>query len=675
MLCFADYDPVTGPPTVDGYTGIHDDLVITSESDAGYVLGSRLTYDNGSGYPPVIFQGVKNGSYLNFAFFTRFDLSFDRQDVIVIALKPLRTSTQDLARRIDIFPVYEGVGTDEKNAVGGPAGTPDDTPPGVPMLTNYYIRTNHAAQNVVHYRGQAAGNPWTTQNPDMSPYSPGNVTIKTRSWQPPVPTLTSSVGAQTLPAATFIVADTSAFPSAGLFVTGGQVVKYTGKTGSSFTGCTGGGGAIPDSSGVAIPEVAWSIEVQVPLTAALGGTSWINIQDSFGLYFDVIRLGKTPASGSTGSQGWYSTQYLFPAGSGHYLTGNLNETTAIDPAWYGTGLIPALQIPAGSNLGLGVSFVNGAMGVGVRNTNDAAGSALGSTIRGASDPTAGDNRLVAHVQNTGPAAVNNIKAEFRFANWGLGPAGYPSWALASGASADQPAGVTVPSGAGGNTEITWTWPKASVPAAYAPPHQHQCMWVQLTDSGVNFTQSSVRRNMDFVNLTEDTRPATVSGVGYPVPAGGSHDFLLITHVRKFVPGKRDSNLGMLAAPKGMMTAGDVVYWLWIVEGYRRTGKTITIDGTDFEILDETPGAFGSIAVHQGSSDVFTSELSGGGIKFLGGSFHALKVPHNGSVEIKTRLAAGPAGAKPKPCADNPNDPWWLRLLKAICRFIMKLLGK
>src|SRR6185369_12041522 len=103
-----------------------------------------------------------------------------------------------------------------------------------------------------------------------------------------------------------------------------------------------------------------------------------------------------------------------------------------------------------------------------------------------------------------------------FANWGLPATTFPSWALASGASADQPTGVTV--GTSGTTEITWTWQKALVPSAYQPPHSHQCVWVQLSSStGVNFNQSSVRRNMDFDGLSELTRPATISGVGYERP--------------------------------------------------------------------------------------------------------------------------------------------------------------
>lgn len=52
-------------------------------------------------------------------------------------------------------------------------------------------------------------------------------------------------GGVTLPTGTVTVDDTSTFPSSGNFVTFGQTVAYTGKTGTTFTGCTGGTGAIP----------------------------------------------------------------------------------------------------------------------------------------------------------------------------------------------------------------------------------------------------------------------------------------------------------------------------------------------------------------------------------------------------------------------------------------------
>jgi uncharacterized phage protein gp47/JayE len=60
-------------------------------------------------------------------------------------------------------------------------------------------------------------------------------------------TLTSGV---TLPAATIPVTSTAAFPSSGKILIGGQVITYTGKTGVTFTGATGGVGTFGVSTPV-----------------------------------------------------------------------------------------------------------------------------------------------------------------------------------------------------------------------------------------------------------------------------------------------------------------------------------------------------------------------------------------------------------------------------------------
>jgi hypothetical protein len=147
--------------------------------------------------------------------------------------------------------------------------------------------------------------------------------------------------------------------------------------------------------------------------------------------------------------------------------------------------------------------------------------------------------------------------------------------------------------------------------------------------------------MDFAGLSERRRPATISGVGYPPPASGAHDFLLITHVRRFEARQLRRNDNVTSEPFSHQSkeTTNTVYWIWIVQGYRRTGRSLNIGGRDFEVLDNSPGAFGTIAHHEGVDAVFTSELSGGGIQNLGGNIHALRVPHNGSVEIETRIAA------------------------------------
>jgi hypothetical protein len=54
--------------------------------------------------------------------------------------------------------------------------------------------------------------------------------------------------AVSLPQATINFDDTTVFPASGNLIIGSQTVAYTGKTGTTFTGCTGGSGAYPSGS-------------------------------------------------------------------------------------------------------------------------------------------------------------------------------------------------------------------------------------------------------------------------------------------------------------------------------------------------------------------------------------------------------------------------------------------
>lgn len=57
-------------------------------------------------------------------------------------------------------------------------------------------------------------------------------------------------GGVTLPNATITVLDTTGFAASGRIYVGSQLVEYTGKTATTFTGCTGGSGSIPDGTAV-----------------------------------------------------------------------------------------------------------------------------------------------------------------------------------------------------------------------------------------------------------------------------------------------------------------------------------------------------------------------------------------------------------------------------------------
>ena len=596
-LCFGDADGVTGNPVINGlvdYDYLQFDPADPFES--GYVSGSRLTFEGGS-LARVIFQGVRQPSpdRIVMGFFCRFDNHFDPQDFIAIAVRSNFASGSQ--RLIAIHPNLDGLGAD----VGAGSGP------------NQIKRNITPSAGRLDFWQGASGN-WT------SIANPASVQVKLRSW-------------------------------------------------------------IPNRPGGAPDEVAWSVEVSMPRVA---GADWIDLNDDFGLYFNVVR---------TFQPGNMAVQSAFPT-----TAPDLPEDPGpsfVVPQW-GHGLIPAIQMPVGSNTGVGVRFKNGWQGIGRRPLGSVTTSLTG-TIEGPTGPS--DNELVALIENTGEVAANDVTAEFRFANWGLPAATFPAWDLAAGVvpnptprrigveppAFDPPVNLAAAPQPNMPTAATLfaAWPRASVPVEYQA-HKHQCIWVQLNSATtVNFTQSSVRRNMDFDHFSDVDREAEVSGEGYPEPADGSgtHDFVIQTYCRaikvaELLTGRQvDPEAqalieGVLAqAPPSDFNADvpststhggssfkNTVVYVWVAQGYRRTGSFIKIMGQVFENLDHTPGQFGIAASHQGLNDPFHYALNGPGLVQYAPGNYGLKVPHKGRTRIQIRLGAdsqGPGGDR----SDVPRAPW------------------
>jgi hypothetical protein len=187
---------------------------------------------------------------------------------------------------------------------------------------------------------------------------------------------------------------------------------------------------------------------------------------------------------------------------------------------------------------------------------------------------------------------------------------------------------------------------------------------------VTFAESSQRRNMDFQGLSAVERPAEISGVGYPAPSGGYHDFVLIVNVRRFdapdQSGKGDPpDPGVALTGRFSAAARLVPTWTWIVHGYRDTGLALRIGSRSFRVYDPAPGAFGYLAQHDGpATDELNYQLTGGGIKHQHDNIYTLRVPHDGVVTIGTRVAAEP------PHHDRPGC---LGLLPRLLRKLWDLL--
>jgi len=71
----------------------------------------------------------------------------------------------------------------------------------------------------------------------------------------PSTTIAAGSNGQSLPQATINVASTATFSAVGTFVVIGQTISYTGLTGTSFTGCSGGTGALATGQAVAADDI------------------------------------------------------------------------------------------------------------------------------------------------------------------------------------------------------------------------------------------------------------------------------------------------------------------------------------------------------------------------------------------------------------------------------------
>jgi len=190
--------------------------------------------------------------------------------------------------------------------------------------------------------------------------------------------------------------------------------------------------------------------------------------------------------------------------------------------------------------------------------------------------------------------------------------------------------------------------------------------------------------MDFAHFSDINRDAEVSGVGYPEPADGSgaHDFVIQTYCRainvtELVTGREidpqakallqdvfaqappntfQSSVAFTSSHGGGSSFKNMVVYVWVAQGYRRTGSFIKIMGKVFENLDHTPGQFGVAASHEGLSDPFHFALGGPGLVQYAPGTYGLKVPHKGRTTIQVKLGAdsqGPGGDR----SDLPKAPW------------------
>lgn len=157
------------------------------------------------------------------------------------------------------------------------------------------------------------------------------------------------------------------------------------------------------------------------------------------------------------------------------------------------------------------------------------------------------NILFAKPRNQTANPVNNIRARFRLANWGVHPTweDVPSppttlWADVGSPSGEPVGGVSIPGPGQGNITLPFTLSGTCERCAYQnfynanqalcdgdvtcattknTKRSHQCMLVELSGPGVTFLNDSVYRNMDFANTSAFSQQADVDIRGLSLIAG------------------------------------------------------------------------------------------------------------------------------------------------------------
>ncbi len=418
-----------------------------------------------------------------------------------------------------------------------------------------------------------------------------------------------------------------------------------------------------------------------------------------------------------------------PTIQNHLTTATNVPDEANWPDWLGKGILgtdPSCR---------GVRFENGPNSIGVvvktNSTPPILADPLGSTVDVRPVTPLPINNFVARVVNDGPTDADGVQATFRIAKWGIGPSVFTTWPKVPTSNATSPndqnptasmiiTAPIIPALIGPTQQFVMQWgasaaDRVSPGLASSGSGNDRCLWVQLdsgsvsgtlagTSTGVNFTESSVRRNMNFIYVSVQDKEAEISGRWEPKPEGDRHQFVLVVSQRVLDVAVL-ARLGGQASPSSKAASQlskdgepysqervaerrlsgleqELLRWvgeikgqrprsIWVVinHAFRRTSYTLTVDKVRHRIY-EPAGSFGYYAQHIGpvrerEYKIYTAR---GGPKLTMLSkdgIYSVHVPYQGAVTIRTRLETV-----------GPGWRWWLWfLVNLIRRVVDALLGK
>jgi hypothetical protein len=343
----------------------------------------------------------------------------------------------------------------------------------------------------------------------------------------------------------------------------------------------------------------------------------------------------------------------------------------------------------------------------------------------------GTNSIFAHPLNEtgGTIAANQVCAQFRIANWGTQPdwndvpnptqslwrlispeCGLPGnllnpGSIANGAKAD----IAAP--AAGANELAFDFTlslntpnpddidrcsfigQSGVPASQAPDgvaipgnpacpnatptrRLHQCMLVELSGGGFNYTPASVYRNMDFVNASTFARDAEISVAGLQqLPGVTARDVYLyvktynlpkdvkapprpdllrdLERLRRVLLRQRTTDVAV--SERAVAAAADVqkvrrpqlgidfdvlnqVLPTYVVHAYHDTGLRVTVRGADRSVM-RPQSSFGYYLTHEGSLGGWDHALDGA--QQIAPNYYLIATPEGGAKQIRTAITARP----------------------------------
>ncbi len=394
---------------------------------------------------------------------------------------------------------------------------------------------------------------------------------------------------------------------------------------------------------------SWSMEIQIPISAS--DTEWLEIQDDFLFFYDVLR------TFDTGNE-FIVSQFTWPRFAPK-VRGNI-DTFSFSPVWWG---IARKADPLYSN---GVSIGRWDIGV-----ISAIGDMVNIPTNIMTTSTTGVNTFVARVHNNttqeisdgsggvteNAREVSGVNVTFRIANWGVPPADTEYWEIipANYGGYNNPVQqITSGPGIGTNTinpdsigqyEAQWQL-TSDQRDRYVNDHGpvnelHQCILVELDSTGgVIFINKSVVRNMNFDGASKFEQEARIDGRGYgPAPFGWEKQkFLLFINTQA---------LDKLPGISGQFTEmqpsqlPDESYLTWSAHAMRYTGEIVVINDIIHKIVDPL-GSFGHVMIHKGNVREWNYSLSG--TTEIKENLLLVEVPVEGVTKVNTVIEAiGPLG--------------------------------